>query len=256
MRYSDGGLEAVINYVVKRRYAGYVGGVNTMHAFTAGFNNSDAYFKYNHKKSEFSLIYGFNYRGYDERRYDAHTTYLFPYGTERQKNYIGCNSDFMYVMNNVQLGYSLAEPDKHTLDIRLNDNHYNSPYRGGMNRRVQETAHPAMFLYNDVSDKEHLPSLDIYYSINLPHSQNITANVVGTHINTDYAYLMRNYLFDQSPQQPMQADPVNDYSYTTKGRKYSLISEDMYTKTMKKTALTAGVNTRKSVWTYIIQSTQ
>lgn len=241
VRYSDGGLEAVINYVVKRRYAGYVGGLSTMQAFTTGFNNSSAYFKYNHKKSEFSLIYGFNYRGYDERRYDGHTTYIFPDGTERQKNYIGYNSDFMYVTNNVQLGYSLAEPDKYTLDIRLNYNHYNSPY-SGMNRRVQETNQPDMFLYNNRSDKEHLPSLDIYYSLNLPHNQSIMANVVGTHINTDHNYLMRNYLFSQSPQQSMQTDPVNDYSYTTKGRKYSLISEAMYTKTMKKTALTAGVN--------------
>lgn len=241
VKYSDGGLKAVINYVVKRRYAGYVGGINTLQAFTAGFNNSDAYFKYNHKKSEFSLIYGFSYRGYDERRYDEHTTYIFPDGTERQRNYIGYNSDFMYVTNNVQLGYSLADPDKYTLDIRLNYNHYNSPYRG-TNKLIKETAQPDLYLYNDVSDKEHIPSFDIYYSLNLPHDQNIVANVVGTHINTDYAYLLRNYLFDQSPQQSMQAAPVNDYSYTTKGRKYSLISEAMYTKTMKKTAFTAGVN--------------
>lgn len=241
VRYSDGSPEAVINYVVKRRYAGYVGGVNTMQAFTAGFNNSDAYFKYNHKKSEFSLIYGFSYRGYEERRNDAHTTYIFPDGTVRQKNYIGYNSDFMYVTNNVQLGYSLADPDKYTLDIRLNYNHYNSPYRG-TDQRVQETARPDMYLYNDVSDKEHIPSFDIYYSLNLPHNQNIAANVVGTHINTDHEYLMREYLFDRSPQQSVQASPVNDYSYTTKGRKYSLISEAMYTKTMNKTAFTAGVN--------------
>lgn len=43
IRYSDSGLKAVINYVVKRRSAGYVGGASTMQAFATGFNNSSAY---------------------------------------------------------------------------------------------------------------------------------------------------------------------------------------------------------------------
>ena len=40
VRYSDGSIDAVINFVVKRRYAGYVGGLGTMQAFTTGFNNT------------------------------------------------------------------------------------------------------------------------------------------------------------------------------------------------------------------------
>lgn len=92
VRYSSEGLGAVINYVVKRRYAGYVGGVNTLQAFAVGFNNSDAYFKYNHKKSEFSLIYWLSYRGYDQRKYNSQNTYIFPDSTERHRNNIGYDS--------------------------------------------------------------------------------------------------------------------------------------------------------------------
>lgn len=239
LRYSEGSLDAVINYVVKRRHAGYLGGASTMQAFTTGFNNSNAYFKYNHKKSEFSVSYGFSYRGYDERRHDSRTTYILPDGTERHKSYTGYNTDFMYVTNNVQLGYSLAEPDRYIFDVKLNYNGYNSPYNG-LNQLVQETAQPDLYIYNKKSDNQQTPSLDIYYSLNLPNSQNITANAVGTYIGTDYTYLMRNYLFDRSPQQSMQAEPLNDYSYTTRGRKYSLISEALYTKAMKKAVLTAG----------------
>ena len=87
------------------------------------------------------------------------------------------------------------------------------------------------------------PSLDIYWSLNLPKKQNITANVVGTYIGTDYKYMSRNYLFNQSPEQSMQADPVNDYSYSTTGRKYSLISEAIYTKEFKNKVFSAGANT-------------
>ena len=98
VRYSDGSLDAVINFVVKRRYTGYVGGLGTMQAFTTGFNNSNAYFKYNYKKSEFSIYYDFSYRGYDERKADSEDTYFFPDGTQRQRQYLGYNTDFMYTI--------------------------------------------------------------------------------------------------------------------------------------------------------------
>lgn len=239
VRYSDESLDAVINYVVRRRYSGYVGGLSTMQAFTTGFNNSSAYFKYNHKKSEFGIQYGFSYRGYDQRRYNATTDYYFPDGTERHRNEVGYNSDFMYTTNFVQLSYNLAEPDKYNLNIRFNYDGYNSPYRG-VNQRIEETGMPDLYSYNERMDKQYTPSLDIYYSVNLPHSQNIVANVVGTYIKSKYKYLMREYLFDQTPEQSMQSAALNDYSYATKGEKYSLISEAIYSKNFKKLTLSAG----------------
>lgn len=239
VRYSDGSIDAVINFVVKRRYAGYVGGLGTMQAFTTGFNNSNAYFKYNYKKSEFCIYYNFSYRGYDERKVDSENTYFFPDGTQRQRQYLGYNTDFMYTTNTVQLGYNLADPDKYTLNISLYYNQNNTP-KYGSNQLAKETSMPDLYLYNKKSKKMYTPSLDIYWSMNLPKKQNITANVVGTYIGTDYNYQSSNYLFNQSPEQSMQADPVNDYSYSTTGRKYSLISEAIYTKNFEKEVFSAG----------------
>lgn len=161
VRYSDGSLDAVINFVVKRRYAGYVGGLGTMQAFTTGFNNSNAYFKYNYKKSEFSIYYDFSYRGYDERKADSEDTYFFPDGTQRQRQYLGYNTDFMYTTNTVQLGYNLAEPDKYTLNISLNYNQYNNP-NSGSNQLAKETSMPDLYLFNKSKNKMYTPSLDIY----------------------------------------------------------------------------------------------
>lgn len=239
VRYSDGSIDAVINFVVKRRYAGYVGGLGTMQAFTTGFNNSNAYFKYNYKKSEFCIYYNFSYRGYDERKVDSENTYFFPDGTQRQRQYLGYNTDFMYTTNTVQLGYNLAEPDKYTLNVSLYYNQNNIP-KYGSNQLAKETSMPDLYIYNKKSKKMYIPSLDIYWSLNLPKKQNITANVVGTYIGTDYNYLSSNYLFNQSPEQSMQADPVNDYSYSTTGRKYSLISEAIYTKNFNREVFSAG----------------
>ena len=239
VRYSDTSLDAVINYVVKRRYSGYVGGAQTMQAFTTGFNNSYAYFKFNHKKSEFSFNYSFNYRDYDKRRYDETADYYFPDGTTRHREYRGYNSPFMYNTHNFQLGYNLAEPDKYTFNARFNLNINNNPNRG-TNLLVVETAQPDLYQYNKASSSSLTPSIDLYFSANLPHKQSIAANVVGTYIHTDYDYLMRQYLFDQSPSQSMQAVPVNDYNYSTLGKKYSLIAEAIYSKGFKKATLSAG----------------
>ncbi len=238
-RYSDTSLDAVINYVVRRRYSGYVGGVQTMQAAAVGFNNSSAYFKFNHKKSEFSLSYSFNWRDYDERRYDETADYYFPDGTTRHREYRGYNTPFMYNTHDFQLGYNLAEPDKYTFNARFNLNINNNPYRG-VNQLAVETGQPDLYLYNKASSSSLLPSLDLYFSANLPHKQSIVANVVGTYIHTDYDYLMRQYLFDQSPEQSMQSDPVNDYSYSTLGKKYSLITEAIYAKEFKNANLSAG----------------
>lgn len=239
VRYSDTSLDAVINYVVKRRYSGYVGGAQTMQAFTTGFNNSYAYFKFNHKKSEFSFNYSFNYRDYDKRRYDETADYYFPDGTTRHREYRGYNSPFMYNTHNFQLGYNLAEPDKYTFNARFNLNINNNPNRG-TNLLVVETAQPDLYQHNKASSSSYSPALDLYFSANLPHKQSIAANVVGTYIHTDYDYLMRQYLFDLSPSQSMQAAPVNDYSYSTLGKKYSLIAEAIYAKEFKKATLSAG----------------
>lgn len=239
VRYSDTSLDAVINYIVKRRYSGYVGGVQTMQAFTTGFNNSNAYFKFNHKKSEFSFNYNFSYRDYDKRRYDETADYYFPDGTTRHREYRGYDTPFMYNTHDFQLDYNLAEPDKYTFNARFNINISNNPYRG-VNQLAIETGQPDLYQYNKASSSGYTPSLDLYFSAKLPHKQSIAANVVGTYIHTDYDYLMRQYLFDQSPSQSMQTAPVNDYSYSTLGKKYSLIAEAIYAKEFKKTTLSAG----------------
>ena len=239
VRYSDTSLDAVINYIVKRRHSGYVGGVQTLQALATGFNNSYAYFKFNHKKSEFSFNYNFSYRDYDKRRYDETADYYFPDGTTRHREYQGYNSPFMYNTHDFQLCYNLAEPDKYTFNAHFNLNIYNNPYRG-TNQLAVETGQPDLYQYNKVASSSLTPSLDLYFSAKLPHRQSIVANIVGTYIHTDYDYLMRQYLFDQSPSQSMLAGPINDYSYSTLGKKYSLITEAIYAKEFKKATLSAG----------------
>lgn len=239
LKYGDSNLDAVINYQVRRRYAGYVGGVSTMQGTKAGFNNSDGYFKYNVKKSEFSINYSFSYRSVEERSYESLGTYHLPTGETLHRNYLGYDSPFLYTINNVQLGYNLSEPDKYTLNVRLNFFNYNSPVRG-MNQLYQESGKANQYLQNNRKMLEQIPSLDIYYSLNMPHDQNLALNLVGTYIGTDYQYRMREYTFNKSPDESVKNPPLTDYSYDATGRKRSLIGEGTYSKNWKQMALSVG----------------
>lgn len=239
LKYGDSNLDAVINYQVRRRYAGYVGGVSTMQGTKAGFNNSDGYFKYNVKKSEFSINYSFSYRSVEERSYESLGTYHLPTGETLHRNYLGYNSPFLYTTNNVQLGYNLSEPDKYTLNVRLNFYNHNSPVRG-MNQLYQESGKANQYLQNNRKMLEQIPSLDIYYSLNMPHDQNLALNLVGTYIGTDYQYRMREYTFNKSPDESVKNAPLTDYSYDATGRKRSLIGEGTYSKNWKQMALSVG----------------
>ena len=239
LKYGDSNLDAVINYQVRRRYAGYVGGVSTMQGTKTGFNNSDGYFKYNVKKSEFSINYSFSYRSVEERSYESLGTYHLPTGETLHRNYLGYDSPFLYTINNVQLGYNLSEPDKYTLNVRLNFFNYNSPVRG-MNQLYQESGKANQYLQNNRKMLEQIPSLDIYYSLNMPHDQNLALNLVGTYIGTDYQYRMREYTFNKSPDESVKNAPLTDYSYDATGRKRSLIGEGTYSKNWKQMALSVG----------------
>ena len=239
LKYGDSNLDAVINYQVRRRYAGYVSGVSTMQGTKAGFNNSDGYFKYNVKKSEFSINYSFSYRSVEERSYESLGTYHLPTGETLHRNYLGYDSPFLYTTNNVQLGYNLSEPDKYTLNVRLNFYNHNSPVRG-MNQLYQESGKANQYLQNNRKMLEQIPSLDIYYSLNMPHDQNLALNLVGTYIGTDYQYRMREYTFNKSPDESVKNAPLTDYSYDATGRKHSLIGEGTYSKNWKQMALSVG----------------
>lgn len=247
VRYGDWTLDAVINYVVKRRYAGYVGGVSSMQAFTSGFNNTNSYFKYNYKLSEFSISHYFGWRDYDKRYSESTTEYFFPDGEFYKINYDGVNSPFMYTHNILQAAYNLAKPEKYTLNVRFNCETQNNP-RQGINSIVSEAGMDNFFDYQNRSRKYYTPSLDIYYFVNLPKKQTLAINAVGTIFTTKYEYEMREYLLPEnyickdrkSPELNSLDKAIADYSYSTNGKKHSLITEAIYTKEMEKINLSVG----------------
>ena len=81
-RYSNTSVEAVINYIVKRRSSGISGGLSTTNSFTTGFGNNSVFLNANTGKSQFGVNYFISYRDYDERYAVGTEQYTFPDGTE------------------------------------------------------------------------------------------------------------------------------------------------------------------------------
>ena len=193
VRYGDASLAVVINYIVKKRYVGYVGGVNTTQALWERFNNSYAFFRYNYKKSEFGLSYGLNYRWYDKRRKDSHSVYLQPDGLERTVDYVGQDAEMTYNSHNLQLSYNLADPGKYSLNVRFGFDWTNSPYNKKL-QKVFETGRQDLLLFTNDFGHDRNPVLDIYYSLNLPKKQSLIINVVGTHLGSDNTHRQNEYV--------------------------------------------------------------
>lgn len=239
VRYGDASLAVVINYIVKKRYVGYVGGVNTTQALWERFNNSYAYFRYNYKKSEFGLSYGLNYRWYDKRRLDSHAVYLQPNGLERTVDYVGQDAEMTYNYHNLQLSYNLSDPGKYSLNVRFGFDWTNSPYNKKL-QKVFETGRQDLLLFTNDFGHDRNPVLDIYYSLNLPKKQSLVINVVGTHLGSDNTHRQNEYVLLGDVDETLNSSPLHDYGYEADGSKYSLITEAIYTKLLNKVLSFSG----------------
>lgn len=242
VRYGDASLAVVINYIVKKKYVGYVGGVNTTQALWERFNNSYAFFRYNYKKSEFGLSYGLNYRWYDKRRKDSHSVYLQPDGLERTVDYVGQDAEMTYNSHNLQLSYNLADPGKYSLNVRFGFDWTNSPYNKKL-QKVFETGRQDLLLFTNDFGHDRNPVLDIYYSLNLPKKQSLIINVVGTHLGSDNTHRQNEYVLLGDVDETLNSSPLHDYGYEADGSKYSLITEAIYTKLLnKELSFSGGTN--------------
>lgn len=239
VRYGDANLAVVINYVVKKRYVGYVGGVNTTQALWERFNNSNAFFRYNYKKSEFGLSYRLNYRWYDKRRQDSHAVYLQPDGLERTVDYVGQDAEMTYNSHNLQLSYNLSDPGKYSLNVRFGLDWMNSPYNKKL-QKVFETGRQDLLLFTNDFGHVRNPVLDIYYSLNLPKKQSLVINVVGTHLGSDNILRQNEYVLQNDVDETLSSSPLHDYGYEADGSKYSLITEAIYTKLLNKVLSFSG----------------
>ncbi len=237
VQFANKGVEAVINYVVRQRESGVSGGIDLTQGVGTGFMNDNVYLKVNHKRSEFGLNYYLSYRKYKDRYNDESKTFLYPDGSELHRDFEGISVPFKYTDQDIELSYNYTQPDKRVINVVFRNNIYNAPNRD-LSYIIKEDNQSDLSSYMRVKDKSHTPALDLYYQETLRNNQNLTFNVVGTHISTDY---FRDYSEFTDPM-----NPLSQYTYGVDGDRYSLIGEGVYVKRFQKARFTSGLQFKQA----------
>ena len=261
-----GGAAAVIDYIVKRKESG--GNVSadlTNGVSPLGFGNYHLSGKYHQGKSTFTALMQWSRRDLEWNRENEETFY-YPVPSRviqsEAKNLDDIKVDVLeilrrfaplddkegYVVHNREV---VASPNRIKYDYittSLNYNYTNGEksmlniaFRNHTEDIPHSFADRNTFLYQEdkvyeVKDREQsktvIPSLDIYYQLNLKNDQHLYFDVVGTYLGSDYG---RTYSMTEQGETPVEIISK------TEGDKYSLIGEAIYERPLWGGKFTTGM---------------
>ena len=130
----------------------------------------------------------------------------------------------------MKLTYNLADGEDYVFQTSLSGALSHIPTRWSRKAIFdsgQKTTAAPIVATDRNSSKSSSPVLDVYFSRNLPKSQNIVFNAVGTYIHTTS---MSSY------------NEGGNYAYDVKGRTYSFMSEGIYERKIKPLTFSMGIN--------------
>lgn len=233
-----GNVAAVLDYIVKRETTGGSVNMNLSNSPVTVFGDDQVAVRLNHKKSEFGLQYSTRYRNFNARK-EALETYNFGDGTNMQRVLNGIPTYIMETTHNTSLNYSLVEADKYYFNATLRYSFTKERKKSHSLLYEKRTPEQITDVRSGGESRSHLPSLDLYYMRTLKNKQTITANIVGTYINTDA---------NQNYTEKEEEEVLSDVLSNVLGKKYSLIGEGIYEKNWDFGRLSSGVK-HSQAWT-------
>ena len=273
-----GGAAAVIDYIVKRKESG--GNVSadlTNGVSPLGFGDYQLSGKYHQGKSTFTALMQWSRRDLEWNRENEETFY-YPSSSRviqsEAKNLNAINMDVFeilrrfaplddkegYVVHNREV---VASPNRIKYDYITTSFNYN--YTNGeksmlniaFRNHTEDIPHSFAerntLLYQEdkvyeVKDREQfktvIPSLDIYYQLNLKNDQHLYFDVVGTYLGSDYG---RTYSMTEQGQMPVEIVSK------TEGDKYSLIGEAIYERPLWGGKFTTGMKHNQATMDNVYQ---
>ncbi|MBC8601526.1 TonB-dependent receptor [Parabacteroides acidifaciens] len=233
-----GNVAAVLDYIVKREMTGGSVNMNLSNSPVTVFGDDQVAVRLNHKKSEFGLQYSTRYRNFNARK-EALETYNFGDGMNMQRVLNGIPTYIMETTHNTSLNYSLVEADKYYFNATLRYSFTKERKKSHSLLYEKRTPEQITDVRSGGESRSHLPSLDLYYMRTLKNKQTITANIVGTYINTDA---------NQNYTEKEEEEVLSDVLSNVLGKKYSLIGEGIYEKNWDFGRLSSGVK-HSQAWT-------
>ena len=214
-----GGAAAVVDYIVRRRDSGGNVSADLTNGVTLpGFGDYQVSGKYNRGKSSFSALIQWSRRDLEWNRENEETFY-YPNKVIYNQELVAFPNRVKYDYITTSLNYNFTNGEKSMLNIAIRNNVKDIPC---------SFTDRNSFLYQEdrvyeVKDREStrtsIPSLDIYYQLNLKNDQHLYFDVVGTYLGTS---TQRIYSMTEQGQAPVEIFSK------TEGDKYSVIGEAIY----------------------------
>ena len=226
VRYGED-MAYVVNIITKRNDTGYTLGTDVTSLLTSWQGDGLVYGKWNFGKSEFSASYDFSGSKTKESEVKETADYTLNDGSIRTIERNDVETLRKGLTHDVKLTYNYADSTAYVFQVSLSDNIGNEPGNYSIKDVVDGGVHQSATYRN--SSRSNSPVLDLYLFRQLTPRQSITANAVGTYINTNTS----NY-FDEGAS----------YQYDVKGRTASALAEVIYDNKLKPFDFSAGLNYR------------
>lgn len=199
-------------------------GIDLSNSLTAINGTNTFYAKLNSNKSEFSLSYSSNYQDFKGDRTKEKATYLLNNNTLYQMERNDLSSRNRAFNNDLQLKYTLADSASYVFQATLSTG-FNHQLNAD---KTYHTITPEATFLSEIRNNERsfAPTLDLYYYHRLGKTSNLTANLVGTSIETKGD----NYFNEATP-----------YIYKVDGRMRSLYSELIYEQKLRPFTVSLGL---------------
>lgn len=227
-----GGAAAVIDYIVRRRESG--GNVSadlTNGVLPLGFGNYQMSGKYHYGKSSFTALAQWSRRDLEWNRENEETFY-YPDKVITNRETVAAPNRIKYDYLNTSLNYNYTNGEKSMLNIAFRTDVKDIPY-GFTDRNTILHQEDKEYEVKDREQSEtHIPSLDVYYQLNLKNDQHLYFDVVGTYLKSNN---QRTYSMTEVGQSPIEIFSK------TEGDKYSIIGEAIYERPLWKGKFTTGM---------------
>ena len=226
VRYGED-IAYVVNIVTKRNDTGYTLGTDVTSLLTTWQGDGMVYGKWNSGKSEFSASYDFSGNKSNGSEVKETGDYTLNDGSIRTIERNDVETLRKGLTHNVKLTYNYADSTAYVFQVSLSDNIGNEPGNYSIKDVIDGGVHQTATYRN--SSRSNSPVLDLYLFRQLTPRQSITANAVGTYINTNTS----DYFDEGIP-----------YKYDVKGRTASALTEVIYENKLKPFDFSAGLNYR------------
>lgn len=188
-RYTDQGVGAIINVILKERQRGGSVWTQLESALTTKFVDGSVGARYDMGQHSFTLDYLISYRDYEKKRTYTEEKYITP-GLELNRTEQPEDSPMGYVYQNINFTY-LYQPS----DQRL----FSTTFRNVIINRhetffseILQTGQSPFSQQKGMKDRSYTPSLDLYYTRLFDDGGKLEINLVGSHNRGDYEFELQD----------------------------------------------------------------